>query len=122
MSRTRAQVFLCRISSDTIGARVWLWTFHSIGRRRGISIAPRSLLENKRSARSNSKADEIRLEVREGARALEQAKRNYEISQLGVQLAERRVEEQNVARRSRSRQSAGPGGLRRTISSRRKTN
>jgi outer membrane protein TolC len=40
--------------------------------------------------------DEIRLEVREGARALDQAKRNYEISQLGVQLAERRVEEQTL--------------------------
>jgi outer membrane protein TolC len=40
--------------------------------------------------------DEIRLEVREGARALDQAKRNFEIGQLGVRLAERRVEEQTL--------------------------
>ena len=38
--------------------------------------------------------DEIKLEVRDSWRTLEQAKRNYEISEIGVKLAERRVEEQ----------------------------
>ena len=40
--------------------------------------------------------DEIELEVRESWRSLEQARRNYEISEIGVRLAERRVEEQTV--------------------------
>jgi len=40
--------------------------------------------------------DEIKLQVRESWRALDQAKRNYEISEIGVRLAERRVEEQNL--------------------------
>jgi outer membrane protein TolC len=40
--------------------------------------------------------DEIELEVRESWRTLEQAKRNYEISEIGVKLAERRVEEQDL--------------------------
>ena len=38
--------------------------------------------------------DEIKLEVRDSWRTLEQARRNYEISEIGVKLAERRVEEQ----------------------------
>lgn len=41
-------------------------------------------------------ADQIKLDVRNGWRALEQAKRNYEISEIGVKIAERRVEEQNL--------------------------
>ncbi|MCX7886537.1 MAG: TolC family protein [Verrucomicrobiae bacterium] len=41
-------------------------------------------------------ADQIALQVREAHRALEQAKRNYEISELSVQLAQRRVEEQEL--------------------------
>jgi outer membrane protein TolC len=40
--------------------------------------------------------DQIKLQVRDGWRALEQAKRAYEISKVGVQIAERRVEEQNL--------------------------
>jgi outer membrane protein TolC len=40
--------------------------------------------------------DEIKLEVRNSWRTLDQAKRNYEISEIGVKLAERRVEEQNL--------------------------
>ena len=40
--------------------------------------------------------DNIRLQVREGWRALDQAKRNYEISELRVKLSERRVEEQDL--------------------------
>ena len=42
------------------------------------------------------RADEIKLQVRDGWRALDQAKRNYEISEIGVKIAERRVEEQNL--------------------------
>ncbi len=42
------------------------------------------------------RADEIKLQVRDGWRALDQAKRNYEISEIGVRIAERRVEEQNL--------------------------
>jgi len=40
--------------------------------------------------------DEMRLQVRDSWRALEQARRNYEISELGVKLAERRVEMQRL--------------------------
>lgn len=40
--------------------------------------------------------DEIRLQVRDGWRALEQARRSYEISELGVKLSERRVEMQTL--------------------------
>ncbi len=40
--------------------------------------------------------DDIKNQVRDNLRALEQAKRNYEISEIGVKLAERRVEEQNL--------------------------
>jgi outer membrane protein TolC len=40
--------------------------------------------------------DEIGLEVRDNWRLLEQARRTYEISEAGVKLAERRVEEQNL--------------------------
>lgn len=40
--------------------------------------------------------DNIRLQVREGWRSLDQAKRNYEISELRVKLSERRVEEQDL--------------------------
>jgi outer membrane protein TolC len=56
-----------------------------------------ALIFEKRAARAlEQQADEIRLEVRESWRALDQAKRNYEISELGVQIAERRVEEQDL--------------------------
>lgn len=40
--------------------------------------------------------DTIKLQVREGWRALDQARRNYEISELRVKLGERRVEEQDL--------------------------
>ncbi len=56
-----------------------------------------ALITEKQAARAQEQnADEIRLAVRESWRALDQAKRNYEISELGVQIAERRVEEQNL--------------------------
>lgn len=40
--------------------------------------------------------DDITLEVRDSWRSLEQARRTFEISEIGVKLAERRVEEQNL--------------------------
>jgi outer membrane protein TolC len=40
--------------------------------------------------------DEIRIQVRDGWRSLEQARRSYEISDLGVKLSERRVEMQTL--------------------------
>ena len=40
--------------------------------------------------------DQLRLNVFESWRSLDQAKRNFEISELGVKLAERRVEEQEL--------------------------
>ncbi len=46
--------------------------------------------------RVEQRQDEIKLQVRDSWRALDQAKRNYEISEIGVRLAERRVEEQNL--------------------------
>jgi len=40
--------------------------------------------------------DQIKLQVRDSWRTLDQAKRSYEISEIGVRLAERRVEEQSL--------------------------
>jgi outer membrane protein TolC len=40
--------------------------------------------------------DQIELQIRESWRTLEQAKRNYEINEIGVKIAERRVEEQEL--------------------------
>jgi outer membrane protein TolC len=40
--------------------------------------------------------DTIRLQITDGWRSLDQAKRNYEISEVGVALAARRVEEQDL--------------------------
>ena len=42
------------------------------------------------------KEDEVKVQVYNSWRTLEQAKRTYEISEIGVKLAERRVEEQNL--------------------------
>jgi outer membrane protein TolC len=42
------------------------------------------------------RVDEIKLDVRDGWRSLDQAKRNYEINEIAVKLSERRVEEQNL--------------------------
>jgi len=56
-----------------------------------------ALIARDRAARAvEQRADEIKLQVRDSWRALDQAKRNYEISEIGVKLAERRVEEQNL--------------------------
>src|ERR1019366_2929445 len=40
--------------------------------------------------------DQIELQVRDSWRTLEQARRAYQISEIGVKLAERRVEEQEL--------------------------
>ena len=56
-----------------------------------------ALITEERAARDLSlRQDEIQLEVRESYRTLEQARRTYEISEVGVRLAERRVEEQEL--------------------------
>ena len=44
----------------------------------------------------DDKEDEIKVQVNDSWRTLEQARRTYEISEIGVKLAERRVEEQNL--------------------------
>jgi outer membrane protein TolC len=56
-----------------------------------------ALITRDRAARAQTLlADEIALQVRESHRSLEQAKRTYEISEIGVRLAQRRVEEQEL--------------------------
>lgn len=56
-----------------------------------------SLITQEQAARGlTQRHDEIVLEVRESWRALEQAKRTYEIAVAGVKVAERRVEEQEL--------------------------
>ncbi len=56
-----------------------------------------TLIELERAKREETLAhDQVRLQIYDDWRALEQAKRNYEISQLGVALAERRLEEQRL--------------------------
>jgi len=56
-----------------------------------------ALIAQKQSERDLSLLeDQIKLQVRDGWRALDQARRNYESADLGVKLAERRVEEQDL--------------------------
>ena len=56
-----------------------------------------ALISRDSAARSvEQQEDEIKLQVRESWRALDSAKRNFEISEIGVKLAERRVEEQTL--------------------------
>jgi outer membrane protein TolC len=56
-----------------------------------------ALIANDKAVRDLSLAvDNIKLEINNDWRSLDQAKRNFEISELGVQLAERRVEEQQL--------------------------
>jgi outer membrane protein TolC len=54
------------------------------------------IARNQAERQLTQQEDEIKLEVRDSWRTLEQAKRNYEISEIGVKLAERRVEEQSL--------------------------
>jgi len=56
-----------------------------------------ALIRREQATRARTEAeDTIKLQIREDWRALEQAKRNYENSELGVKLAQWRVEEQNL--------------------------
>jgi len=56
-----------------------------------------ALISRDRAARAvEQQEDEIKLQVRDSWRSLDQAKRNFEISEIGVKLAERRVEEQTI--------------------------
>jgi outer membrane protein TolC len=56
-----------------------------------------SLISAERARRAaEQRRDEIELQLRESWRILEQARRTYEISEIGVKLAERRVEEQEL--------------------------
>ena len=56
-----------------------------------------ALITQERSARALAqRQDEIAQQVRESWRTLDQARRTHEISEIGVKLAERRVEEQEL--------------------------
>jgi len=56
-----------------------------------------ALISHDQAARAvTQREDDLTLEVRDSWRSLEQARRTYEISEIGVKLAERRVEEQNL--------------------------
>jgi outer membrane protein TolC len=56
-----------------------------------------ALIARNRAARTlEEQEDQIKLQVRDSWRTLDQAKRSYEISEVGVRLAERRVEEQSL--------------------------
>jgi outer membrane protein TolC len=56
-----------------------------------------ALITQERARRdADLQRDQIELQIRESWRTLEQAKRNYEINEIGVKLAERRVEEQEL--------------------------
>ena len=56
-----------------------------------------ALITRNRAARTLEEQEEqIKLQVRDSWRTLDQAKRNYEISEVGVHIAERRVEEQGL--------------------------
>lgn len=56
-----------------------------------------AIISRDRAARAvEQQQDEIKLQVRDSWRTLDQAKRNFEISEIGVKLAERRVEEQTL--------------------------
>ena len=54
------------------------------------------ITRNRASRAIAQQQDDITLQVRDSWRTLDQAKRSYEISDIGVKLAERRVEEQNL--------------------------
>ncbi|MGD0744275.1 MAG: TolC family protein [Verrucomicrobiota bacterium] len=56
-----------------------------------------ALIARNRAARTlEEQEDQIKLQVRGSWRTLDQAKRSYEISEVGVHIAERRVEEQSL--------------------------
>ena len=53
--------------------------------------------------------EDIKLAVREDWRGLEEARRNYEISEIGVRLSERRVREQDLLAEMGRGRAQGPG-------------
>lgn len=56
-----------------------------------------ALIARNRAARAVAQQeDDIKQQVRDGWRQLEQARRDYELSEVGVKINERRVEEQNL--------------------------
>jgi outer membrane protein TolC len=56
-----------------------------------------SLLDYERAERERAlREDQIKLQIYDGWRTLDQARRNFELSELGVALAQRRVEEQEL--------------------------
>jgi outer membrane protein TolC len=56
-----------------------------------------TLIARERALRQRqSQEDNVKLQIYDGWRNLDQAKRSYELSEMGVQLAERRVEEQEL--------------------------
>jgi outer membrane protein TolC len=56
-----------------------------------------ALIAQQRAARTvEQQRDQIELQVRDSWRTLEQARRTYQINEIGVKLAERRVEEQEL--------------------------
>jgi outer membrane protein TolC len=56
-----------------------------------------ALIAQQRATRAlEQQRDQIELQVRDSWRTLEQARRAYQISEIGVKLAERRVEEQEL--------------------------
>ena len=56
-----------------------------------------ALIAQQRAARTvDEQRDQIELQIRDSWRTLEQARRAYQISEIGVRLAERRVEEQEL--------------------------
>jgi outer membrane protein TolC len=56
-----------------------------------------AIIARNRAARAIiEQEDNIKLQVRDSWRTLDQAKRNYQLSELGVNIAQRRVEEQNL--------------------------
>ena len=54
------------------------------------------ITRNRAARKLEEQEDQIKLQVRDSWRTLDQAKRNYEISEVGVHIAERRVEEQSL--------------------------
>ena len=61
------------------------------------NVYRQALIAHEQSARQLEQAeDEIKLQVRADWRNLDQAKRSYEISEIGVELSARRVEEQQL--------------------------
>ena len=68
-----------------------------LDRKQERNIYRTALILQKQAERAmEQQEDQIKLQVRDGWRTLDQAKRNYEINEIGVKLAERRVEEQNL--------------------------